>query len=173
MQLFRVFLIEGGTAMHKVGYGAAGALALIAWALPVHSQAADSALELALMPRTMTVTLLNEGGKYVLIELRHITQGETCRMDKDAAIMLVGPGASPETTRVRHAAPQISSGGCPFMTVFDLTNIDYADGRAALLKMGDEASRKVEDVRKDLGERAEEVKKELGEKWEEIFGKKD
>jgi hypothetical protein len=121
----------------------------------------------------MTVTLLNEGGKYVLVELRHIAQGETCRMDKDAAIMRVGPGASPETTRVRYAAPQVSTGGCPFMTIFDLTNTDYADGRAAFVKMGDEASKKVEGVKKELGERAEEVKKELGEKWDEIFGKKD
>lgn len=159
--------------MHKVAYGAVGALALIAWAFPVYTQAADPALELALMPRTMTVTLLNEGGKYVLVELKHIAQGETCRMDKDAAIMRVGPGASPETTRVRYAAPQVSTGGCPFMTIFDLTNTDYADGRAAFLKMGDEASKKVEGVKKELGERAEEVKKELGEKWDEIFGKKD
>jgi hypothetical protein len=121
----------------------------------------------------MAVTLLNEGGKYVLVELRHIAKGETCRMDNDAVIMRVGPGASPDTTRVRYAAPQVSTGGCPFMTIFDLTNTDYADGRAAFLKMGDEASKKVEGVKKELGERAEEVKKELGEKWDEIFGKKD
>jgi hypothetical protein len=50
---------------------------------------------------TSTVTLLNEGGKYVLVDLKHIPQGGTCRMDKDAPIMRVGVGASPETTRVR------------------------------------------------------------------------
>ena len=159
--------------MHKIASGAVGALALIASAFPVHSQTTDTTFELALMPRTMAVTLLNEGGKYVLVELRHIAKGETCRMDNDAVIMRVGPGASPDTTRVRYAAPQVSTGGCPFMTIFDLMNTDYADGRAAFLKMGDEASKKVEGVKKELGERAEEVKKELGEKWDEIFGKKD
>jgi len=34
------------------------------------------------MPRTMTVTLLNEGGKYVAIDLKHIPQGGSCRMDE-------------------------------------------------------------------------------------------
>jgi hypothetical protein len=34
-------------------------------------------------PRMMTVTLFNEGGKYVGVDLKHIQQGETCRMDKD------------------------------------------------------------------------------------------
>ena len=125
------------------------------------------------MPRTMTVTLLNEGGKYVLVELRQIPQGGTCRMDKDATILRVGPGASPETTRVHYAAPQINAGGCPFMTMFDMTNTDYTAGRAAFVKMGDEASKKVEDVKKELGEKAAELKQELGEKWNEIFGKKD
>ena len=94
-------------------------------------------------------------------------------MDKDAIIMRMGPGASPETTRLRYAAAQISSGGCPFMTMFDMTNTDYAAGRAAFVKMGDEASKKVEDVKKEFGDKAAEVKQELGEKWDEIFGKKD
>ena len=94
-------------------------------------------------------------------------------MDKDATIMRVGPGASPETTRVRYAAGQVSSGGCPFLTMFDMANTDYAAGRAAFLKIEDEASKKVEAIKKELGEKAEEVKKELGEKWDEIFGKKE
>jgi len=153
--------------------GAPGALALIAWALPAHAQATNPAVELAFMPQTMTVTLLNEGGKYVLVDLKHIPQGGTCRMEKDATIMRVGPGAMPETTRVRYAAAQVSAGGCPFLTMFDMANTDYAAARAAFLKMEDEASKKVEAVKKDLGEKAEEVKKELGEKWEEIFGKKE
>jgi len=110
----------------------------------------------------MTVTLLNEGGKYVVVDLKHIPQGGTCRMDKDATIMRVGPGATPETTRVRYAAAQVSAGGCPFLTIFDMANADYAAGRAAFVKMEDEASKKVE-----------EVKKEIGEKWDEIFGKKE
>ena len=161
--------------MHKIVWGALGALALAGGAFPVNAQQADNAQvpELAFMPSTMTVTLLNEGGKYVLVDLKHIPQGGTCRMDKDAIIMRVGPGASPETTRVRYAAAQISSGGCPFMTMFDMTNTDYTAGRAAFVKMGDEASKKVEDVKKEFGEKAAEVKQELGEKWDEIFGKKD
>ena len=144
------------------------ALASMAWALPVHAQATDPAqakgpaLELAFMPQTATVTLLNEGGKYVLVDLKHIPQGGTCRMDKDALIMRVGAGASPETTRVRYAAAQVSAGGCPFLTMFDMANTDYAAGHGAFLKMEDEASKKVEGV-----------KQVLGEKWEEIFGKKD
>jgi len=153
--------------------GVLGALALIACTFPVHAQATDPGVELAFMPRTMTVTLLNEGGKYVLVELKHIPQGGTCRMDKDATIMRAGPGASPETMRVRYAAAQVSAGGCPFMTMFDMTNSDYAAGRAAFLNMKDEASKQVEGVKKELAEKAEEVKKELGEKWDEIFGKKD
>ena len=161
--------------MHKIVWGALGAFALAGGALPVNAQQVDNAQtpELAFMPSTMTVTLLNEGGKYVIVDLRHIPQGGTCRMDKDAIIMRVGPGASPETTRVRYAAAQISSGGCPFMTMFDMTNTDYAAGRAAFVKMGDEASKKVEDAKKEFGEKAAEVKQELGEKWDEIFGKKD
>src|SRR6516225_9635795 len=54
------------TMMHKVLCGAFGALALTAWAFPIHAQDKGPALELAFMPSTMTVTLLNEGGKYVL-----------------------------------------------------------------------------------------------------------
>ena len=160
--------------MRKIICGVLGALALTAWAFAVHAQGATNPeIDLAFMPRTMTVTLLNEGGKYVLVDLKHIPQGGTCRMEKDATIMRVGPGATPETTRVRYAAAQVSAGGCPFLTMFDMANTDYEAGRAAFLKTEDEASKKVEEVKKDLGEKAEEVKKELGEKWEAIFGKKN
>jgi hypothetical protein len=150
------------TVMHKVLCGALGALALTAWARPTDAQATEPTLELAYMPSTMTVTLLNQGGKYVVVDLKHIPEGSTCRMDKDATIMRVGPGASPETTRVRYVSAQVSAGGCPFLTMFDLANADYAAGRAAFLKMENDASKKVE-----------EIKRELGEKWTEIFGKKD
>jgi hypothetical protein len=150
------------TVMHKVLCGALGALALTAWARPADAQATEPTLELAYMPSTMTVTLLNQGGKYVVVDLKHIPEGSTCRMDKDATIMRVGPGASPETTRVRYVSAQVSAGGCPFLTMFDLANADYAAGRAAFLKMENDASKKVE-----------EIKRELGEKWTEIFGKKD
>jgi len=66
--------------MHKVVLGL-GALASMAWAFPVHAQATGPAqakgpaLELAFMPQTATVTLLNEGGKYVVVDLKHIPQG--------------------------------------------------------------------------------------------------
>jgi hypothetical protein len=109
----------------------------------------------------MTVTLLNEGGKYVAIDLKHIPEGGTCRMDKDSTIFRVGYGPTDATTRVRYAAPQISSGGCPFLTVFDLPTADYAAARAAFVQKEEDASRKVEQLKKDLGD-----------KWDEVTGKK-
>jgi hypothetical protein len=117
--------------------------------------------ELAFMPRTMTVTLLNEGGKYVAIDLKHIPQGGTCRMDEGATIFRIGHGATDGTTRVRYAAPQISSGGCPLLTIFDLPTADYNAARAAFTQKEEEASRKVDQLKKDLGE-----------KWDEVTGKK-
>jgi len=108
----------------------------------------------------MTVTLLNEGGKYVAIDLKHIPQGGSCRMDKDAMIARVGPGST-GTTQVRYAAAQMSAGGCPFMTTFELPDADYAAARAAFVAMKDDASKKVDAIKKDLGE-----------KWDEVTGKK-
>lgn len=122
---------------------------------------ADPGVELAFMPHEMTVTLLSEGGKYVGVDLKHIPEGGTCRMDKGAAIARIGSGARPGTTRVRYAAVQMSSGGCPFMTTFDLPDADYAKARASFVQMKDEASKKVEAIKKDLGE-----------KWNEVTGKK-
>jgi hypothetical protein len=110
------------------------ALPLMIAAPPALAQTADPGVEIAFMPSTMTVTLLNEGGKYVAIDLKHIPQGGTCRMDKDATIVRVGPGAIPGTTRVRYAAAQIASGGCPFLTAFDLPDADYAAPARALLR---------------------------------------
>src|SRR5690242_21893812 len=104
---------------------------------------AEDNVELAFMPETKTVTLLNEGGKYVAIDLKHIPEGGRCRMDKDATIFRVGPGAA-DTTRVRYAAPQISSGGCPFLTEFELPVADYAAARAAFVQKEKEAADKVE-----------------------------
>ena len=141
--------------------GTLATVALIASALSAQAQATDPGVELAFMPRTMTVTLLNEGGKYVAIDLKHIPQGGTCRMDKDATIARVGAGASPGTTRVRYAAGQVTAGGCPFLTAFDLPDADYAAARASFLQMKDGAWKKVD-----------EIKKDLGEKWDEVTGKK-
>jgi hypothetical protein len=147
--------------MKMTSGGLVAAAALMVCVHSAQSQAADSGAELALMPSTMTVTLLNEGGKYVTIDLKHIPQGGTCRMDKDAIIMHVGPGASAGLTRVRFAAPQMSSGGCPFLTDFDLPDADYAAARAAFVQKKDEATKKVDDL-----------KKQLGDKWDELTGGK-
>jgi len=147
--------------MQTTAYGTLAAVALIASALSAGAQAADTSVELAFMPRTMTVTLLNEGGKYVAIDLKHIPQGGTCRMNKDATIARVGAGASPATTRVRYVAAQVSPGGCPFLTTFDLPDADYAAARAVFLQMKEDAWKKVD-----------EIKKDLGEKWDEVTGKK-
>ena len=147
--------------MKITALGTLAATALIASALSAGAQAPDPGVELAFMPRTMTVTLLNEGGKYVAIDLKHVPQGGTCRMDMDATIARVGAGASPGTTRVRYAAGQVSAGGCPFLTAFDLPDADYAAARASFLQMKDDAWKKVD-----------EIKKDLGEKWDEVTGKK-
>src|SRR5262247_2036111 len=124
---------------------AAFILAAAAFALagPSLAQDADQGTELAFMPRTLDVTLLNEGGKYVAIDLKHIPQGGTCRMDKDATIFKIGPGGTSGTIRVRYAAPQISSGGCPFLTIFELPDAEYAAARASFVAKEEEAKRKV------------------------------
>ena len=133
----------------------------LALTMPLNAQVADAGVELAFMPATINVTLLNEGGKYVAVDLKHIPEGGQCRMDKDATIVRVGPGTAPGTTRVRYAAAQLSTGGCPFMTTFDLPDADYAKGRAAFVEMKDDAWKKVD-----------EIKKDLGDKWDEVTGKK-
>ena len=146
--------------MSKLLFGSFSALALLTCASTLPAQGTDPGVELAFMPRTMTVKLLNEGGKYVAVDLKHIPQGGSCRMDKDATIARVGPGAN-GTTQVRYAATQISAGGCPFMTTFELSDADYAAARAAFVAKKEEAWKKVDSI-----------KKELGEKWDEVTGKK-
>lgn len=71
--------------------------------------------------------------------------------------MRVGAGASPDTTRVRYAAPNLSHGGCPFLTEFELTDTDYSAGHAAFTAKSDEAQKKIE-----------ALKKQLGDKWNEL-----
>jgi hypothetical protein len=136
------------------------AAVIVAFPLSARAQGADTGVELAFMPSTMNVTLLNEGGKFVTIDMKTIAKGEKCRVDKDAVIAKVGPGA-PGMTRVEFAAPQLHSGGCPFMTEFDLPDADYAAARAAFVQKKEEAEKKVEDL-----------KKQLGDKWNELTGKK-
>jgi hypothetical protein len=135
--------------------------AIVGFPLCARAAGADAGVELAFMPSAMDVTLLNEGGKFVAIDKKTIAKGEKCRMDKDAVIMKVGPGEAAGTIRVRYAALQFSSGGCPFMTEFELPEADYTTARAAFTAKKDEASKKVEDL-----------KKQLGNKWNELTGQK-
>ena len=76
-------------AMQKYLSAAALALVVVTSTMPAGAQTADPGPELAFMPRTMSVTLLNEGGKYVVIDLKHIPMDGTCRMDKEATILRV------------------------------------------------------------------------------------
>jgi hypothetical protein len=146
--------------MKKLSSVSLAVLALAAVSIPAYAQTSDASVEFAFMPRTMTVTLLNEGGKYVAVDLKHIAKGESCRMDKDATIARVGEGER-GMVRVRYAAAQISSGGCPFMTTFDIPAADYAQARAEFVAKKEEAWKKVD-----------EIKQDLGTKWEELTGKK-
>jgi len=132
-------------------------LSCMTLALSVAARAEDASVELAFMPSAMDVTLLNEGGKFVTMDLKKIAKGEKCHMDKDAIIMKVGPGATSGTTRVRYAAPNLSHGGCPFMTEFELSDADYTAAHAAFTAKSDEAQKKVD-----------ALKKQLGDKWNEL-----
>lgn len=119
--------------------------------------AADSSMELAFLQSTQTVTLLNAGGKYVAIDLKKIPEGGTCRMDKDSTIVKVGPGKAAGTTRVKYVAPQLHSGGCPFLTEFEISDADYTAARTAFTAKTEEASKKIDDIKKDLGDKWNEV----------------
>lgn len=132
----------------------------VALGVAVDAKAQEN-VELAFMAETKIVTLLNEGGKYVAIDLKHIPEGGSCRMDKDATIVKVGPGKTAGTSLVRYAAPQVSSGGCPFLTMFELSDTDYAAARAQFKSKEADANKKYE-----------ELKKQAGDKWEELVGKK-
>jgi hypothetical protein len=122
---------------------------------------ADESTEIAFMPATKTVTLLNEGGKYVAIDLKHIPEGGTCRMDEGATIVKVGAGKVSGNVIVRYAAPQVSSGGCPFLTMFELSDAEYASARALFKSKEADAKGKYE-----------ELKKQAGDKWDELVGNK-
>jgi hypothetical protein len=137
-------------------------LAPFALSLAAPAAQAQSEADLAFMPATATVTLLNEGGKYVAIDLKHIDQGGSCRMDEGATIIRVGPGASPNTTRARYVAPQLSSGGCPFLTTFDMPSDQFALARKSFEQKKDAADKQVA-----------ELKKQLGDKWDEVLGRKN
>ena len=147
--------------MHRLSLACLAVLALAASSAQVAAQTSAADIEFAFMPRTMNVTLLNEGGKYVAIDLKHIAKGESCRMNEGATIARVGQGDR-GMVRVRYAAAQVNSGGCPFMTTFDLPEAEYALARASFVAKKEEALKKVD-----------EIKKDLGAKWEELTGKKN
>ncbi len=140
----------------------AAALLLIAAgasvAVPSAVRAEDA--DIVFMPRTMNVTLLNEGGKYVAIDLKHIPQGGTCRMDEGAVIVRVA-GDAPGMTRVRYVAPQTHSGGCPFLTTFDMPAEDFKKAQADFAAKEAGAKAKVD-----------QIKKSIGDKWDDIVGNK-
>lgn len=127
-------------------------------AVPPAVRAEDA--DIVFMPRTMTVTLLNEGGKYVAVDLKHIPQGGTCRIDEGAVIVRV-EGASAGMTRVRYVAPQTHSGGCPFLTTFDIPTDDFKKAQVDFAAKEPDAKAKVE-----------QIKKSIGNKWNDIVGNK-
>jgi hypothetical protein len=138
------------------------AVAVFAFPFAAAAEEPSSSIEMAFVPTTMDVTLLNENGKFVTVDMKKIAKGEKCRMDKDSVIMKVRTGDTAGTTRVRYIAPQLSHGGCPFMTEFELSDADYTAARNAFTAKTDQASQKVEDL-----------KRQLGEKWNEITGQKE
>ena len=131
----------------------------LALSVAARAEGADAGVELAFVASAMDVTLLNEGGKFVAVDMKKIAKGEKCHIDKDAVIMKVGPGSTPGTMRVRYAAPNLSHGGCPFMTEFELSDADYTSARAAFTAKTDEASKKVDDLKKQLGEKWNDLTK--------------
>ncbi|HVZ03138.1 hypothetical protein [Hyphomicrobium sp.] len=135
---------------------------LLCLAGPAFSEDAGStSAELAFMPSAMDVTLLNEKGKFVTVDMKTLKKGEKCHMEKDAVIMKVGPGGAADTTRVRYIAPNFSHGGCPFMTEFEISNADYKAARDAFTARKAEASEKID-----------ALKKQLGDKWNELTNDK-
>jgi hypothetical protein len=147
--------------MKRLSLPALAVLTVAAMSAAAHGQtSAEPGVELAFIARDMDVTLLNEGGKYVAIDLKHIAKGERCHVAEGATIVRVGEGEK-GTVRVRTAAGQMKSGGCPFMTLFDLPEADYAAARASFEAKKEAALKKVD-----------EIKKDLGDKWDELIGKK-
>ncbi|MGO4682969.1 hypothetical protein [Hyphomicrobium sp. 2TAF46] len=137
------------------------AAAFAAIPFSAHAADADNGVELAFLPSARDVTLLNEGGKFVTVDMKKLAKGDKCHLEKDAVIMKVGPGAEPATTRVRYGAPNLSHGGCPFMTEFEIPDADYTAARTAFTAKKDEASKKIDDL-----------KKQLGDKWNELTQQK-
>jgi hypothetical protein len=135
------------------------ALAVLPLVSAAHAESADNNIELAFLPSAMDVTLLNEGGKFVTVDLKKLAKGDKCHLEKDAVVMKVAPGATPGTTRVRYAAANFTHGGCPFMTEFEISDADYTAARAAFTAKTEEAEKKVDDLKKQLGDKWNELTK--------------
>ena len=76
--------------MKMIAYTAIATTALAGSPPAAQAAGADSGVEFGSMPFTMTVTLLNKGGKYVALDLKRIPQGGTCRMDEGAIMLELG-----------------------------------------------------------------------------------
>ncbi len=135
------------------------AASLLALSPAAYAESADSGIELAFTAGAMDVTLLNEGGKFVAVDMKKLAKGEKCHLDKDSVIMKVGAGAAPGTILVRYAAPNLAHGGCPFGTEFEISDADYTAARAAFTAKTDEAQKKIDDLKKQLGDKWNELTK--------------
>ncbi len=137
------------------------ASSLLALSPAAFAESADKGVELGFLASAADVTLLNEGGKFVTVDMKKIAKGEKCHLEKDSVIVKVGPGATPGTVLVRYAAPNLSHGGCPFMTEFELSDADYTAARNAFTAKSDEASKKIDDLKKQLGDKWNELTKSV------------
>ncbi len=135
------------------------AASLLALSSVAHAESTDSSIELAFTASPMDVTLLNDGGKFVTVDMKKLAKGDKCHLEKDSVVMKVGPGATTGTTLVRYAAPNLAHGGCPFGTEFELSEVDYTAARAAFTAKTDEAQKKIDDLKKQLGDKWNELTK--------------
>ncbi len=135
------------------------AASLLALSPAAYAESADSGVELAFLAGAQDVTLLNDGGKFVTVDMKKLAKGDKCHLEKDSVIIKVGPGATAGTTLVRYAAPNLAHGGCPFGTEFELSEADYSASRAAFAAKKDEATKKIDDLKKQLGDKWNELTK--------------
>jgi hypothetical protein len=141
--------------MKAFGISALGFLAVVVASAPARASMPEA--QLGAMPSTVEVVLLNEGGKYVAIDLKHIAKGEKCRMDQDAIVFRVGEGSAKDTTRVRAAMPQAKSGGCPFMTEFEMSNEQFAAAEKSFAAMKQAADDKFAAWKKSIEDKLGEL----------------
>lgn len=89
------------------------------------------ASDMGFVTKVMRVRLLNEGGKRVVVDkLKHIPKGGECVIARNSAVMRTGKSGT-NIVRVRYLGIQTASGGCPFLTEFEMTDADFAQAQAA------------------------------------------